>query len=694
VVVNQLLQEQGKVPARAYHFSLHSRDLLTAGILALGYYLSVQLGFALTLATDPVSILWPANAVVLAGLLLTSRRTWWLMLVAVLPAHFAAQIGLGVPWSMAACWYVANMTEALLGAALIRTYAGARPAFDKLVYVSVFLVAAILLAPLLSSFLDAGLVALAGWRYTNYWDIWRTRLFSNALATLMLVPLIVIGVQTGLGGLWRQTVSQVLELAALLVGICMMSAIVFADISPIARFVGHPYATLPFLIWAAVRYGAGGVSLCGMIIAAFAIPSILNGRGPFTAETPQDAAIMAQIYLIVGGSSMMLLAALLRELTQARDSAARRGRSLDLALDAAGMGTWEWDVRENRVTTRMPPQPLTVKRVSFHSTVEMLALVHESDRASVRAAFEQALETAGSVEVECRVRDKGETWRWILVKGRPNADAAGKPDRMSGLYLDTTERRSQEMQVRAQREQLAHIGRISTVGELSGAIAHELNQPLTAILVNARAALHHIGNPSPDLDEVKGMLEDIASDDLRAGEVIRRLRNLLVGGTIEAQPVNMNDCIREVLDLEHSDLIARHVFTELQLADDLPAVTGDRVQLQQVLLNLIVNARDAVSDDSNHDRRIRIASTREDGEVVIKVCDNGHGIADTDAIFHPFFTTKSHGLGMGLSICHSIVMAHGGSLSAINNQGGGATLHIRLPVAAPAGASGPRFRSG
>jgi two-component system, LuxR family, sensor kinase FixL len=400
---------------------------------------------------------------------------------------------------------------------------------------------------------------------------------------------------------------------------------------------------------------------------------------------------MAQIYLIIGGSSMMLLAALLRELTQARDAAARRGQSRDLALAAAGMGTWDWDVREDRVAIGMPPQRHTAKRVSVHATGELVARVHESERARVKAAFDKALETGDSVEVECRILGKAGTWRWIMVMG---AAAARRADRMSGFYLDVTERRLQEMQVRAQREELAHIGRISTVGELSGAIAHELNQPLTAILVNARAALHHIGNPTVNLEEVKAMLEDIAADDMRAGEVIRRLRGLLLGGTVETQPVDMNRCIREVLDLEHSDLIVRQVSLDLQLEDDLPAVIGDRVQLQQVLLNLIINARDAVADNSEDNRRIRIASKKEDGQVVVTVSDNGPGIADTEAIFEPFFTTKNHGLGMGLSICRSIVTAHGGSLSAINNPGGGATLRIHFTASAPAGASSSVSRSG
>jgi signal transduction histidine kinase len=183
------------------------------------------------------------------------------------------------------------------------------------------------------------------------------------------------------------------------------------------------------------------------------------------------------------------------------------------------------------------------------------------------------------------------------------------------------------------------------------------------------------------------MIRDIIAEDKRAVEVIRRLRALLVGGATEMQPVHVNDCIEEVLGLERTDLIAHQVTTDVRLQAGLPAVIGDRVQLQQVLLNLVVNARDAMAEIDPGGRTLRIASAMSDGRIHIEVRDTGRGIPDTEAIFEPFFSTKEHGVGMGLAICRTIISAHGGRLWASNNPGPGATLHVSMPAASLSTAS-------
>jgi signal transduction histidine kinase len=184
------------------------------------------------------------------------------------------------------------------------------------------------------------------------------------------------------------------------------------------------------------------------------------------------------------------------------------------------------------------------------------------------------------------------------------------------------------------------------------------------------------------------VLEDIVAEDRRASEVIRRLRALFMRGTIQMQVIDANDCIREVLKLQHSDLIRRNVLVELELAPEPPAVVADRVQLQQVLLNLIVNACDAMVANSPDGRHLRISTMkRTDNGLDIEICDRGHGIQELDKIFEPFYSTKDHGLGLGLSICRTIIATHQGRLWATNNADCGATLHVSFPpVAAHTGA--------
>jgi two-component system sensor kinase FixL len=216
-------------------------------------------------------------------------------------------------------------------------------------------------------------------------------------------------------------------------------------------------------------------------------------------------------------------------------------------------------------------------------------------------------------------------------------------------------------------------------------VAHELNQPLTAILSNAQAAQRFLAQEPPDMAEVGEILSDIVAEDKRAGEVIRRLRALYRKGEAQFQAVDLNEIAREVLQLTHGDLMAREVSVTTRLALELPAVRGDRVQLQQVLLNLIVNACDAMSGNAAGDRNLTIATVTDGADAVqVSIADHGPGIGIDmlDRLFQPFVTTKPQGLGLGLSICRSIVMAHGGRLWADNNPERGATFSVALPAEA------------
>lgn len=660
-----------------------ARSFAAAVVVALGYYFGVQVGLALTFATSPVSTVWPPNAILLAALLLTPPRLWWLPVAAILPAHFAAELSLGVPLTMAACWFVSNVTEALLGAALMFRILGDAPRFERVRDLSAFLVCGVVLAPVLSSFLDAGFVALVGWRYNGeYWEVWRVRLFSNALAALTVVPLIVIWFQRGGAHLRRLTFAERAEVFALLVGIGATSAVVFLQSHQPGASAVLMYAPLPFLMWAAIRRGVGSVSLCVVIVMMFAIMGVLADRGPFASSTPEVAAFNVQAFLIIAASSLMLLAASFAELRRARAAEVQHRESLNLALGASRMGIWDWNIAANRIVWRVDQQDVAAGAAPSGplSLAEVLERVHADDRMMVRGAIDDAFETGDTGDVEYRIRRAPGEFRWTFSRGKLLKDAKGVPQRMIGVSRDITDRRSQESQYRMQREQLERLNRVSILGELSGAIAHELNQPLAAILSNAQAALLALQGPAADLGEIAEILTDIVSDDKRASEVIRRLRELLMRRSVHRQLMDANECIREVLKLQHGNLIERNVITEVRLAERIPGIMADQVQLQQVLLNLIVNACDAMAEKQPCERLLRIASgSGADGAVRIEIRDNGHGVGDPEAIFAPFFSTKDGGIGLGLAICRTIIASHRGRLWASNNAGGGATLHIWMP---------------
>ena len=248
--------------------------------------------------------------------------------------------------------------------------------------------------------------------------------------------------------------------------------------------------------------------------------------------------------------------------------------------------------------------------------------------------------------------------------------------------VDITERRRGERAAAMQRDELAHLSRVAMLGELSGSLAHELNQPLTAILSNAQAAQRFLARNPPDLGSLEDILTDIVKNDRRAGLVIQRLRSLIKKEETQFDRLDVNEVVQDSMRLMQSDLLHREVSASTALASNLNAVRGDRVQLQQVLLNFIVNGCDAM-ESCNVGRELFV-QTRSTATGGIEVCvtDRGKGIpaSDLERIFEPFVTTKGHGMGLGLSICRSIVETHGGRVWATNNADCGATLHCELPA--------------
>ncbi len=250
------------------------------------------------------------------------------------------------------------------------------------------------------------------------------------------------------------------------------------------------------------------------------------------------------------------------------------------------------------------------------------------------------------------------------------------------VFASILSRRRSEVEAQRLRRDLSHVGRVSTIGELTASLAHELNQPLTAILSNAETAQGVLESPTVDLDELREILADIVEDDKRAGAVIRRLRGLLKKGSLEFTSLEVNEMVSEVARLVAGDAALRNVSVRLDMAPALPSVRGDRVQLQQVVLNLVLNGLDAMR--SAPGSRTLALQTAADGPAAVRVAvrDSGIGIdeADADRIFEGFYTTKTDGLGMGLVISRSIVEAHGGRIEGRNNLEGGATFSFTLPV--------------
>ena len=313
------------------------------------------------------------------------------------------------------------------------------------------------------------------------------------------------------------------------------------------------------------------------------------------------------------------------------------------------------------------------------------AAVHPDDVGRFVDEWRAAVASGKAMESEARVRRADGQYRWLLIRNVPLRDEGGKIVKWYGTSTDIDDRRRAEEErerLRQLEADLARINRVSIMGELGVSIAHEVNQPLSGIVSNGSACLRWLAGSVPNLEEVREGLRRIVRDGKRAGEVIARIRALAKRTAPLREKVDLNDTVREVLALVGDEAKRNRVTIRTRFASDLSPVSGDRVQLQQIVLNLIMNAIEAMSGVEDRSRELMITTRNIDAEQVqVSVADSGIGIdpQKLDKIFDSFYTTKPSGMGMGLSISRSILQAHGGRLWASANDGPGATFQFSLP---------------
>ena len=897
----------------------------------VGYYLGAKVGLALTFHPYPVSVLWPPNSILVAALLLTPPRIWWFVLLAAFPAHCAAQIQSHVPPLMILCWFVSNSSEAVIGAGLMRYLVRGPIQFTSLRNAGIFCLCVVFAGPFLSSFLDAAFVRWNAWGQGTYWDLIRIRFFSNALAALIVAPLIVTWATTGILTLRTAGRARLLEACLILFGLLSIGFAVLYKFGPGADSA-LLFLTLPFLLWAAARFGALGTSTALSIVGFLAIWSGSHGHGPFSGGTAEQNTLSIQIFLIVLSIPMLFLAAVIEERatgeTERRESESRfrivadsapvliwmagvdklctffnkpwlkfTGRSLEqemgngwaegvhpddlqkcikiymeafdarkafvmqyrlrrhdgeyrwisdqgvarydsngkfsgyigscvditdlinkdealrefeervvLAAEATHHGVWELDTTTNElwmsdraralfqfdpdarldkaiVQRRVHPDDRALRESAIKQAIEtegeyaleyrlllpdgtlrwisgrgrcvagkhgkgkrligvsvditqqkeaqdlfrlaaegshlgvwhwdevantltwdgatremfgvsadaeitidtFYRALHPDDAERVKQTWRQALELRLPYQIEFRTQRTDGTIRWVDARGRGYYDEAGKPLWMSGVLFDITDRKVAELQAQQNRDELSHLSRVAAMGELAASIAHELNQPLSGITSNAAAGQRFIDRGKVDLRELHDLLGDIVADGRRAGDVIRGIQGMVKKDVSAHRRINLNDVVISVVHMVKPSAMLDSCELGTFLDPDLPMVEGDPVQLQQVLLNLIINAFDAMRDTPLTRRKVVITTERDaDGLTRVSVRDYGVGIPEEtrERLFEQFFTTKSKGLGMGLSIVRSIVESHGGTIAAENADGEGARFQFTLPASA------------
>ena len=309
------------------------------------------------------------------------------------------------------------------------------------------------------------------------------------------------------------------------------------------------------------------------------------------------------------------------------------------------------------------------------------AIVHPDDLPIVTSRLNSSLETGCAFDTEVRLRRADSEYRWFHCSGLPLRDETGRIIRWYKLLTDIEDRKLAEEALQNSQTQLSRATRTATVGEFAAAIAHEINQPLAAVVANGHACMRWLSAQPPVLAKAQEAAERIVRDGTEAGEVVRRIRALFKHAPLEKIELNLSEVIAEVLHLLSSETARRHVLVETELADNLPAVIGDRVQLQQVAFNLLLNGIEAMDSISDRPKKLSIRTTQENPEAaLVKIQDSGSGLADPEKVFEAFFTTKENGMGMGLAICRSIIEAHHGRLWATSAENAGTTFCFTVPV--------------
>jgi PAS domain S-box-containing protein len=348
-------------------------------------------------------------------------------------------------------------------------------------------------------------------------------------------------------------------------------------------------------------------------------------------------------------------------------------------------GSWVWEVA-GRCASHVSEEWYRVygfdPEEGMPLWVKWMQRVHPDDLARWQETLDRAINEKSDYEIEFRVLlPDGET-KHIHAVGHPVLDASGNLVQFVGSSTDITERKQAEEALRQAQADLARISRVTTMGELTASLAHEVNQPIAAAITDANTCLRWLKRDQPDVEEAREAASRVVKDATRAAEIISRTRLLFKKGTPQWELVDVNEIIREMVALMRGEATRHSISVRTELAEGLPQITGDRVQLQQVLMNLMVNGIDAMKDaDGTRELAIDLRQA-ENEQLMVSISDTGVGLPleQADKIFNAFFTTKPHGTGMGLRISHSIVESHGGRLWATNNSPRGASFHLTLPI--------------
>ena len=634
------------------------RPLCAALLVSVAYYVGAKVGFALTFQPHPVSTLWPPNSILFAALLLAPVRWWWFLLAAVFPAHFLVQFNADIPLPMMICWYVSNCTEALIGASVFR-YLAKEVRLNTTYHVGLFLLVAFL-GPFLSSFLDAAFVVLNGFGTSPYWDVFGMRFFSNVLASMTLVPVIVTWKRGGIRSLLTAPSRRYLEAAVLASGLLIIGNLSFGTLktgqntTPVLL-----YLPLPLLLWASIRFGPRGSSASLVVVSFFAIWGAIHGLGPFANETPEASAMSVQFFLIVAASTLLFLTAVMRE----RDESSERNKALlsaipDMVFLMSNDGVYlDYHARD-------PDDLLLRPEMFLGKNVRDVLPPHLAEGVTQCLIKSSSTEEPQIFEYSLEMGDEARHYEARLI--------AMEGDKTLSIVRDVTDRQRASLALKDSQQKLhqSHtqvrslLGRLIDVQESERRrISRELHDDLSQKIATLSVAISRLKRRLP----------------LANAELIRELDDLRYKTNSLTNEIRLLSHQLHPAVLEHLGLVTAlesyigNFKDEEQIEVSLTAEIGEERVPFQTSICIYRVAVEALRNVSRHSGAVSaaISLTRDNGSLELRVSDSGKGF-DVDAF--------RKGGGLGLVSIEERLRFLQGSCEIHSSPEKGTTLVARVPL--------------